>query len=149
MADLVYSRYYMQERMKFVVFLTLGIFLLELAPRNLKLSEVEFVLIKLEGGEDLHELHVWSTSSENLALSCHVMIKDQSTHSAQNILNQIQSPLKEKFGIEHTSIQLECGYCVTQRFLKKCASKGTNPAEGGAIVCAQFIPLLAVSRQRR
>jgi len=82
-------------------------------PRNLKLSEVESVLRGVEGVEDLHELHVWSASSEDLALSCHVMVKDLSTHSAQNILNQIQSQLKEKFRIEHTIIQLEYGCCTT------------------------------------
>lgn len=112
MIDSIYSRYCVQEKMKFVVFLTLGIFLLKLVPRNLKLCEVKSVLRKVKGVENLHELHVWSISSEDLALFCHVMIKDLGIHSAQNVLNQLQSQLKEKFRIEHTTIQFECG-CYT------------------------------------
>lgn len=84
--------------MKFVVFLTLGIFLLKLVSRNLKPSEVKSVLKKVEGVEDLHELRVWNASSEDLALFCHVMIKNQSTHSAQNILNQINHSLRRNLG---------------------------------------------------
>lgn len=99
--------------MKFVVFLTLGMFLLKLVPRNLKPSEVKSVLKKVEGVEDLHELRVWNASSEDLGVSCHEMIKDQSIHSTQNILNQIQTQLKEKFRIEYTTTKFECGCCTT------------------------------------
>jgi hypothetical protein len=98
MTDSTYSRYCVQEKMKFVVFLTLGIFLLELVPRNLKPSEVKSVLKKVEGVEDLHELRVWNTSSEDLGISWHEMIKDQSIHSAQNILNQLNHSLRKNLG---------------------------------------------------
>jgi cobalt-zinc-cadmium efflux system protein len=88
--------------------------LLEGVPRNVQLNEVESVLRGVEGVEDLHELHVWSVSSKDVALSCHVTIKEQSTHSAQKILDQIRSQLKKQFNIEHTTIQFECGCCTTQ-----------------------------------
>lgn len=88
--------------------------LLEGVPRNLQLNDVDSVLREVEGVEDLHELHVWSVSSKAVALSCHVMIKEQSTHSAQKILDQIRDRLKEKFNIEHTTIQFECGCCAAQ-----------------------------------
>jgi len=88
--------------------------LLEGVPRNVQLNEVDSVLRKVEGVEDLHELHVWSVSSKDIALSCHVMVKEQSTHSAQKILDQIRLQLKEQFKIEHTTIQFECGCCAAQ-----------------------------------
>ncbi len=87
--------------------------LLEGVPRNLQLNDLESVLRKVEGVEDLHELHVWSVTSKDAALSCHVVIKEQSTHSAQKILDQIRSRLKKQFNIEHTTIQFECGCCTT------------------------------------
>jgi cobalt-zinc-cadmium efflux system protein len=88
--------------------------LLEGVPRNVELAEVESALRRVEGVEDVHELHVWSVSSQDVALSCHVMTRDQTTHSAQSVLDRIQSELKEKFDIEHTTIQFECGCCASQ-----------------------------------
>lgn len=88
--------------------------LLEGVPRSVNLAEVESVLRGVEGVEDVHELHVWSVSSRDVALSCHVMTRDQTTHSAQSVLDKIHSELKEKFNIEHTTIQFECGCCATQ-----------------------------------
>jgi cobalt-zinc-cadmium efflux system protein len=88
--------------------------LLEGVPGNVKLGEVESVLRKVEGVEDVHELHVWSVSSRDVALSCHVMTVDQTTHSTQSILDRVHSELKERFSIEHTTIQFECGCCATQ-----------------------------------
>jgi cobalt-zinc-cadmium efflux system protein len=88
--------------------------LLEGVPRNLKLEEIESVLRKIEGVEDLHELHVWSVSSRDVALSCHVVINEQSTHSAQKILDQIRLQLANLFHIEHTTVQFECQCCAPQ-----------------------------------
>jgi cobalt-zinc-cadmium efflux system protein len=98
--------------------------LLEGVPINVKLSQVESVLRKVDGVEDLHELHVWSVSSKDVALSCHVMVKEQSTHSTQKILDQIRSQLKEQFNIEHTTIQFECRCCATQS--SECIFMGTE-----------------------
>lgn len=88
--------------------------LLEGVPRNVQLNDVDSTLREVEGVEDLHELHVWSVSSKDVALSCHVLIKEQSIHSAQNILDQIRLQLKKRFNIEHTTIQFECGCCAAQ-----------------------------------
>jgi cobalt-zinc-cadmium efflux system protein len=88
--------------------------LLEGVPRNVQLIDVDSALREVEGVEDLHELHVWSVSSKDVALSCHVLIKEQSIHSAQNILDQIRLQLKKRFNIEHTTIQFECGCCAAQ-----------------------------------
>ena len=88
--------------------------LLEGVPKDLKLGEVESALRSVEGVEDIHDLHVWSVSSRDVALSCHVMTREQTTHSAQSVLEKIQSELKEKFRIEHTTIQFECGCCASK-----------------------------------
>jgi len=88
--------------------------LLEGVPRDVRLAEVESALRNVEGVEDIHDLHVWSVSSRDVALSCHVMTRDQTTHSAQSVLDRIQSELKEKFKIEHTTIQFECGCCASK-----------------------------------
>ena len=89
--------------------------LLEGVPRNLKLKDIESVIRKIEGVEDLHELHVWSVSSKDVALSCHIVIQEQSTHSAQQILDKIREQVAGLFHIEHTTIQFECQSCTPSR----------------------------------
>jgi cobalt-zinc-cadmium efflux system protein len=89
--------------------------LLEGVPRNLELKEIESVIRRIEGVEDLHELHVWSVSSKDVALSCHIVIHEQSTHSAQQILDRIRKQVADLFCIEHITVQFECRCCVPPR----------------------------------
>jgi cobalt-zinc-cadmium efflux system protein len=89
--------------------------LLEGVPRNIKLSEVEKVLKQVTGVVDIHDLHVWSISSAHPALSAHVVVEEQTTHSTKEILDEIQAQVKEKFDIEHLTIQFECLCCGMQK----------------------------------
>ena len=83
--------------------------LLEGTPKNI---DMEDVAARIEGFgfvKDVHDLHIWSICSEYAALSAHVYVDVQSIRAVQNALSSINDMLKEKFGIVHTTIQLECG----------------------------------------
>lgn len=89
--------------------------LLEGVPKNIKLNEVEKVLKHIPGVVDIHDLHVWSISSAHLALSAHVVVEEQTTHSTKKILDEIQAKMMENFNVEHLTIQFECLCCGTQK----------------------------------
>lgn len=89
--------------------------LLEGVPKNIELAEVEKVLKQISGVEDIHDLHVWSISSAHLALSAHVVVEEQTTHSTKKILDEIQAKMMERFNIEHITIQFECLCCGRQK----------------------------------
>jgi cobalt-zinc-cadmium efflux system protein len=89
--------------------------LLEGVPKNIKLEEVEKVLKHIPGVVDMHDLHVWSISSVHLALSAHVVVEEQTTHSTQKILDEIQAKMMKNFNIEHLTIQFECLCCGPQK----------------------------------
>jgi len=101
--------------MKFVVFLSLAIFIVELVPGNLKLRKVETVLRKVEGAEHLYKLHLWSISSKDLALFRQIIIKNLSTRFARNMIHQIQPGFKEGFNVEDPTQNLVWGLCQTMR----------------------------------
>jgi len=87
--------------------------LLEGTPRGMSLDEVESAVRAIAGVSDVHDLHVWSIGSENHALSAHIKIADMPTSESDAILREINSSLGRRFGIHHTTIQLEHVVCAT------------------------------------
>jgi cobalt-zinc-cadmium efflux system protein len=87
--------------------------LLEGTPRGMSLDEVEETMRAIAGVSEVHDLHVWSIGSENHALSAHVKINDMPTSESDGILREINEKLGTRFGIHHTTIQLEHAICGT------------------------------------
>ena len=89
--------------------------LLEGVPENVDLDEILFLLKKTDGVTDVHDLHIWTISSEHLALSAHLVVEEQSTHSTGRILSQIKEKLSTKYKITHVTIQFECQCCAGEQ----------------------------------
>jgi len=87
--------------------------LLEGTPRSLNLSEVRGAMEKVDGVINVHDLHVWSLGSQSHALSCHVQVVDMDLLSSDALLERVNHQLRDHFGIQHTTIQVEVTDCVT------------------------------------
>ena len=85
--------------------------LLEGTPRGLKLDRVEAAIRKVEGVNDVHDLHVWSIGSESRALSCHIAIADIPPSVSERILRDVKEILRHDFRVDHTTIQFEHVEC--------------------------------------
>lgn len=85
--------------------------LLEGTPRGLKLDRVEAAIRKVEGVNDVHDLHVWSIGSESRALSCHIAIADIPPSVSERILRDVKEILHHDFRVDHTTIQFEHVEC--------------------------------------
>jgi cobalt-zinc-cadmium efflux system protein len=57
------------------------------------------------GVRAVHDLHVWTLTSGTEAMSAHVLVEDLA--DGQHVLGDLQQLLGERFGITHTTIQLE------------------------------------------
>jgi cobalt-zinc-cadmium efflux system protein len=83
--------------------------LLESQPAHLSQEQVEAALL---GGfpqiKELHDLHVWEITSHFVCLSVHVVVEDTSLSDAQRLRCGISDFLRERYGIGHTVIQMEC-----------------------------------------
>lgn len=84
--------------------------LIEGVPEHLSLEKIGQSLAATPGVQDVHDLHVWSICSGHIALSAHVVAADQSLHDCDGITAEIKQRLAA-FGIEHTTIQIECATC--------------------------------------
>jgi cobalt-zinc-cadmium efflux system protein len=81
--------------------------LLEGTPRGISLPEIRSGMGAVEGVVNVHDLHVWSLSSNSSALACHVTIADIPPSESACILVRLNHVLKERFHISHATIQFE------------------------------------------
>src|SRR5262249_26564558 len=58
-----------------------------------------------------HDLHVWTVSSGIVACSCHILVPEQSVRSGQQVMQAVTDMMKHRFGITHTTIQVEVEGC--------------------------------------
>ncbi len=80
--------------------------LLEGVPYGIDISAVERDIIELNGVKEVHDLHVWCmTPTKICAMSCHIVMEEGIDR--KKLLSDLIRMLKEKFGIDHTTIQLE------------------------------------------
>lgn len=77
---------------------------LDAVPKNIKLNEVREFLLSVEGVEGLHDLHIWAMSTTQIALTVHLIMP---TGHNDNFIEKLQQALREKFGINHTTFQIE------------------------------------------
>lgn len=79
--------------------------LLEGAPGHLDVAAMETVMKQVPGVSDVHDLHVWAVTSDFIALSAHVVASNgQDPHS---LLRDLQQALRNRFGVQHVTIQVE------------------------------------------
>ena len=74
-------------------------------PKNINLKEVENHLKKIPGVKEIHDLHIWAMSTTETALTVHLVIPD--LDPGDYFLKGICGELQMKFGIGHTTIQVE------------------------------------------
>jgi len=79
--------------------------LLEAAPAHLNMSDILGDLSRAEGVGSIHDLHIWSITPQMPAMSCHVVLRPGADSFA--VLKTLSRLMKEKYDIEHTTIQTE------------------------------------------
>jgi cobalt-zinc-cadmium efflux system protein len=81
--------------------------LLESVPPHVDLDAVRTILGRCPGVKGVHDLHVWTISSGLYALSAHLVVEDPTCHNNDTILSAVKHELFDRFGIDHTTIQIE------------------------------------------
>lgn len=78
--------------------------LMEGTPEHIDLETVRAAIAELPGVCSVHDLHVWTITSGIESLSAHVVCDEP---MGAEILSEIRETLRERFAIEHQTIQLE------------------------------------------
>jgi cobalt-zinc-cadmium efflux system protein len=107
--------------------------LLEAVPAGIDMAALEQAIRETPGVLGVHDLHVWSVTSGIHACSCHVLVAEQSVRSGQQVLRAVVGVLRERFGIAHTTVQVEVEGCerddmyCTLRRVERCTGGHEHP----------------------
>lgn len=85
--------------------------LMNAAPDGIDTQKIIKALENMEGVRGVHHVHIWCVNENDVALECHLEADNlELTHKAAKLLH-------DKFGIEHSNIQIEdCQHCPQCRF---------------------------------
>ena len=79
--------------------------LLEGTPGHLRIPEVAKAMRAISGVSDVHDVHLWTITTGMDAMSGHVVVED--VGQSAGLLDQLNELLSQRFGITHTTVQIE------------------------------------------
>jgi len=104
--------------------------LLEGAPAHINIEEIRDSIRKMEKVIDVHDLHVWTISTGMNALSGHIVVHDQMLSQADKVVQTINKVLSERYGINHTTLQVEPEQEVSFRRGSNASSNNEHSERG-------------------
>jgi cobalt-zinc-cadmium efflux system protein len=103
--------------------------LLEGVPLHIDYHDVEAMLLGTEGVCCLYDLHIWSIAGGHEALSAHLVVPDGYVKQRE-LLRNVATQLREQFGIDHATLQIEESHEMKEAFLSgsngRCRVNGAN-----------------------
>ena len=86
-----------------------GRVLLEAAPKGIDLEEITEHILELPHVQRVHDLHVWSVSTDLPALSAHIVVNKECFEDGHvpQLLDQVQDCVAGHFDVEHSTFQFE------------------------------------------
>lgn len=80
-------------------------------PEGIETQKVRGALEGLAGVSNVHDLHIWPTSTTASALTAHLVLRDG--HPGDAFLREATHMLQDRFGIAHATLQIEHGDAQT------------------------------------
>lgn len=79
--------------------------LMEGVPLRLSVDAVGLEMARHDAVVSVHDLHIWTLSGSRIALSAHVIVRN--LDHWDRTLHELQGVLRQRFGIEHVTLQPE------------------------------------------
>jgi cobalt-zinc-cadmium efflux system protein len=80
------------------------------SPPDVGTDEVLNAVLDVDGVSGIHHAHFWQMNEHRAALDAHVVIEKGQWERADAIKVAIKQALQDQFGIEHTTLELECAH---------------------------------------
>lgn len=97
---------------------------LDAVPRGIDPQAVHQYLCELPGVTGVHDLHIWALSTTEPALTAHLIVPAEGDNDA--LLSSAAKELHARFGIEHTTLQVERGNADLDTCHSECGMPGVQ-----------------------
>jgi cobalt-zinc-cadmium efflux system protein len=104
--------------------------LLEGTPGDIDMSRMVRDLLNVKGVLGVHDLHVWSITSNLRALSAHILTDDITIGQGAMIQQEINQVLNQRYNIAHATLQLECANCEPNMLYCEIGESNHQPIGG-------------------
>jgi cobalt-zinc-cadmium efflux system protein len=93
--------------------------LMEKTPVQINILKIKEVIEKIPEVDNLHHVHIWQINDKEFLFEGHIDVKqDINLSKAEKIRSDINSILSNKFGINHTTLQIEYNCCKDKEVIK-------------------------------
>lgn len=105
---------------------------LDAVPAGIDCAAVERFLCEVPGVVAIHDLHIWPLSTTSVALTAHLV--NPKACVDDRLMRELGTELREHFGIDHTTLQLERAAegCLLANIHGVAGGKSHKPRRGGA-----------------
>ncbi|UJR21741.1 hypothetical protein I4U23_024816 [Adineta vaga] len=107
----------------FTIMRDIVVVLMEGVPSHVNYVRIVDDLLRVSGVRNAHSLHIWSLSTQKVALSVHIAIDDAS--DLMRVLNEVQEMLRRDHGISRATIQIEMYDADIMNSCDNCQRPGT------------------------
>jgi len=98
--------------------------LMEGTPVDIDMDAMIQDINSVDGVRGVHDLHVWSITQSIRTLSAHLVTDDMNISEGTSVQARVIDILKQKYGIAHATLQLECKDCIPNSLY--CNFMGAN-----------------------
>jgi cobalt-zinc-cadmium efflux system protein len=82
--------------------------LLETVPKGMSVKDISAELKKtIPEIEEITDIHIWEITSGMYSFTAHLLIRELDYCNSKQLLDKVNEFLEKKYGIEHTTLQLE------------------------------------------
>jgi len=85
---------------------------MEISPTGVDFDSVITAIESHPAAINAHDLHIWSLSSTEIALSCHVTVRADDLTALNRIIAELNELLHKQFGVIHSTLQIETEACA-------------------------------------
>jgi len=85
---------------------------MEATPADVDMDALQRDMLEVEGVRGVHDLHVWSITSQMRYLSAHILTDDVTVSAGARIQAAVGQMLADRHQVRHATLQLECAECA-------------------------------------
>ncbi len=87
-------------------------------PAGIDLDEVKKLIEDIEKVRNIHHVHLWKMNDNDIHFEAHIEVGNISVKATTGIQEQIEMKLHDRYEINHTTLQFECGVCDVVGLIK-------------------------------